>query len=58
MVEENFVILMRIKIGLLYTYLLSEIIYDIDPGQLCASNEVGRQNGHSFRELTLILGNG
>ena len=48
-VGESTVILLDIKIGLPYTYLLREIIYEIDPGKanepcyllLSASNEVG-----------------
>jgi len=62
---ENSVILLDIKIGLPFTLLLREIIYEIDPGKgnercylyVCASNEVDRQNGHSSRQLTLTWAN-
>ena len=61
-VGESNVILLDIKIGLPYTHLLREIIYEIDPGKanepcyllLSASDEVGRQNGHSSRQLTKL----
>ena len=49
-VGESAVILLDLKIGLSYTHLLREIIYEIDSGKanepcyqlLSASNEVGR----------------
>ena len=49
MVGESTVIILDLKIGLPYTHLLKEIIYEIDPGKanepcyllLRASNEVG-----------------